>query len=62
MEQPWFMFDICVPFGNPNFNAAFGGAHDLDIGAPANYPVTALLPGKIRSITDGTNGHVVWGR
>jgi hypothetical protein len=51
MEQPWFLFDICVPFGNPNFNAAFGGAHDLDIGAPPNYPVTALLPGTIVSIT-----------
>ncbi len=51
MDQPWFMFEICVPFGNPNFDAEFGGAHDLDIGAPPNHPVTALLPGTIISIT-----------
>jgi len=51
MDKPWFMFEICVPFGNTNFNVAFGGAHDLDIGAPPNYPVTALLPGTIVSVT-----------
>jgi hypothetical protein len=52
LVQPWFMYDIVVPFGDPNFDSALGGSHDLDIGAPANYPVTALLPGTIASITE----------
>src|ERR1700751_3984005 len=51
MDKPWFMFEICVPFWNNSFKVAFGGAHDLDIGAPPNSPVTALLPGTIVSIT-----------
>jgi hypothetical protein len=52
MDKPWFMFEICVPFGNPNFDKEFGGAHDLDIGAPPNHPVTALLPGTLVSISE----------
>ncbi len=52
LVQLWFMYDIVVPFGDPNFDSALGGSHDLDIGAPANYPVTALLPGTIASITE----------
>ncbi len=51
MLAPWYTFPIVVPFGDPNFDSALGGAHDIDIGAPANYPVTALLPGKVSSIT-----------
>jgi hypothetical protein len=53
-----------TPFGNPNFDSAYGGAHDLDIGAPPNYEVTALLPGTILTITDGKDpaGDAVWGR
>jgi hypothetical protein len=63
MAKPWFMFTkenndrlfdnegFIVPFGNPNFDSGLGGSHDLDIPAPPNYPVTALLPGKIISIT-----------
>lgn len=55
--QPWYMYPITVPFGDPNYDSALGGAHDLDIGAPPNYPVTALLPGFIASITAPA-----WGR
>jgi hypothetical protein len=70
MDKPWFMYEIVVPFGNPNFDFLYGGAHDLDIGTPpdyaafANYPVTALLPGIILSITDGKDaaGNAIWGR
>lgn len=70
MDKPWFMYEIVVPFGNPNYDFNYGGAHDLDIGTPpnyaafANYQVTALLPGTILSITDGKNaaGDAVWGR
>jgi len=47
----WYDYDIVVPFGNVNFDSALGGAHDLDLGCPANYPVTALLSGSISSIT-----------
>ena len=64
MAQPWFMYDIVIQFGDPNCDIEYGGAHDLDIGAPPNYPVTALLPGHIASITDGKNadGTAIWGR
>ena len=59
MDKPWFMFEIVVPFGDQRFDRDFGGAHDLDIGAPpdspavafANYRVTALLPGRLASVT-----------
>ncbi|HJT56760.1 MAG TPA: hypothetical protein VJ761_09710 [Ktedonobacteraceae bacterium] len=62
MDKPWFMFDFTIRFGDSLSNVQLGGAHDLDIGAPPNYKVTALLPGRISSITDGTNGHVIWGK
>src|SRR6516165_6662936 len=63
MAKPWFMFTkdnndrlfdkegFIVPFGDTRFDSGFGGSHDLDIPAPPNHPVTALLPGKIVSIT-----------
>ena len=63
MAKPWFMFTkenndrlfedegFIVPFGHTEFDSKLGGSHDLDIPAPPNYPVTALLPGKIISIT-----------
>lgn len=51
MDKPWYMFEICVPFGDPRFDVEFGGAHDLDIAAPPNHPVTALLPGTIATIS-----------
>ncbi len=47
---PWFTYPIVVPFGNPNYDVNLGGSHDMDIGAPPNYPVTALLPGRVSSI------------
>ena len=62
MDKPWFQFDFTIRFGDSQSNAQLGGADDLDVGPPPNYRVTALLPGTISSITDGTNGHVIWGR
>jgi hypothetical protein len=50
MSKVWYEYPIVVPFGNPNFDSNLGGSHDLDIGAPPNYPVTALLSGKVASI------------
>lgn len=51
MSLPWYMWDTVVPFGNPNYDAGLGGAHDMDVGAPPNYPVTLLLPGTISDIS-----------
>jgi hypothetical protein len=64
MAKPWFMFTrnnddkllfdkegFIVPFGDKGFDSKLGGSHDLDIPAPQNHPVIALLPGKIVSIT-----------
>jgi len=63
MDQPCYMYRITVLFGpEGGSDPDYGGAHDIDIGAPPNHPVTALLPGTISSITDGTNGHAIWGR
>jgi hypothetical protein len=58
-EKPWFMFPYTVPFGNPNYDSGYGGSHDLDIGAPPNYPVTNLLGGTIASITEPSWGKQV---
>ncbi len=55
MDQPWFMYPFTIKFGDTSSNVLYGGAHDLDIGAPANYPVTALLPGTIASIYRNAN-------
>jgi hypothetical protein len=55
----WYEYDIVVPFGNVNFDSALGGAHDLDLGCPANHPITALLSGSISSITSPAWGKQV---
>ena len=63
MAKPWFMFStddehlfdaqgFIVPFGNPNYDAEYGGAHDLDVNPPPNHPVTALLPGRIVDLSE----------
>src|SRR5260370_15359947 len=64
MAKPWFMFvkndddqhlfdpqGFIVPFGDTDYDVGLGRAHDLDIPAPPNYPVTALLPGTLASVT-----------
>jgi Peptidase family M23 len=51
MTTAWYKYPICVPFGNPNYDVQYGGSHDMDIAAPPNYPVTALLPGTVSSVT-----------
>ncbi len=62
MSKPWFMYDFTIRYGHSD--QGYHGAHDIDIGAPPNYPVTALLPGHISSITDGKDDHgtAIWGR
>ncbi len=47
----WFQYPICVPFGNPHYDAEYGGAHDLDVACPPNTPITALLDGLITDIS-----------
>jgi len=59
------MYPFTVHFGpEGGSDAGYRGAHDIDIGAPPNHPVTALLPGQIVSITDGWDDArtVTWGR
>lgn len=51
MTKPWYMYPVSVPFGDPGFDSGLGGAHDMDVTPPPNYPVTALLPGKVSSIS-----------
>lgn len=53
----WYDAPITVPFGNPNYDVLYGGAHDMDVKAPPNEPITALLPGTVSSI----NTQVPWG-
>lgn len=50
-QQHWYDFPIVVPFGNPNYDAALGGSHDLDVGAPPNYSVTSIVSGVISDIS-----------
>lgn len=47
----WFQYPIGVPFGDPNYDPALGGSHDLTLLAPPNAPVTALKSGFVSSIT-----------
>lgn len=57
MNKPWFMYPFTIRFGDPNSNVLLGGPHDLDVGPPANYPVTALLAGTIVDISAP-----IWGK
>lgn len=45
----WYEYEICVPFNNPDYDAALGGSHDLDVATPPNTPITALLSGTVSS-------------
>src|SRR6266700_4660334 len=47
----WFQYPIGVPFGDPNYDVALNGSHDLTLLAFPNVPVTALVSGVISSIT-----------
>lgn len=51
MGIPWFMYPIVVTFGDTNVDKALYASHDMDFAAPANTPVTALVPGTISSLT-----------
>lgn len=63
MAKQWFEYPIGVPFGNPNYDVALGGSHDMTILAPANYPVTSIVTGDIATINDGTwSSNVAWGK
>jgi hypothetical protein len=46
----WYDYPICVPFGDPNYDSGYGGAHDMDVQTPPNTPITALLPGTVRAV------------
>lgn len=52
----WFEYPICVPFGNPNYDAGLGGSHDMDVQAPPNTPITALLPGTVVDVSSPSWG------
>lgn len=51
-ETTWYRNPICVPFGNPNFDAHLGGSHDMDVLTKPNTPVTALVPGIVTDISE----------
>jgi hypothetical protein len=50
LSMQWYDYPICVPFGDPNYDSGYGGAHDMDVQTPPNTPITALLPGTVRAI------------
>lgn len=47
----WYDYPVTVPFNNPNYDVLLGGSHDLDVGTPPNTPITAILAGKVSSLT-----------
>lgn len=55
----WHDYPICVPFGNPNYDAHLGGSHDMDVATPPNTPITALVDGVITDISAPTWGKQV---
>jgi len=59
IDLSWLSYPICVPFGDPNFDVALGGSHDMDLATPPNTPITNLLPGIISSIDAPTWGITV---
>lgn len=52
----WYLYPICVPFGNINYDTLYNGSHDLDLQTLPNTPITCLLSGTISSITRPTWG------
>jgi len=59
MANPWYTFPVCVPFGNPLFDAGLGGSHDCDVAAPPNAPVTLLRSGTITDLSSPSWGKQV---
>lgn len=51
MSQPWFMYPNRFQWGDTSFDVGLGGPHDIDILAPANYPVTSIVSGTISDIS-----------
>ncbi len=49
-SSPWFKYPICVPFGNPNYDTGYGGAHDEDVQTPLDTPITSIVSGTVSSI------------
>lgn len=48
---PWYQEPITVPYGNPNYDKAMGGSHDMDFGVPVDTPITAIQPGTIVDVS-----------
>lgn len=55
----WFNNQICVPFGNPNYDSAYGGAHDEDVSATPNTPVTSIVSGVVCDLSSPSWGKQV---
>lgn len=47
MSLPWHLFPINVTYGESGVDSGLGFPHDMDIAAPPNYPITALLSGTV---------------
>ncbi len=55
-QQTWFEYPVCVPFGNPNYDVALGGSHDMDVQCPPNTPITNIVNGTICDISSPSWG------
>lgn len=51
VDKAWLVFPQVVPFGDPAYDSGLGGAHDLDVKPPPNFPVYALKPGSVSDIS-----------
>jgi hypothetical protein len=55
-SPPWYLYPVCVPFDNTNFDTQYGGSHDMDVQTPLGTPVTSLVSGTVSSVTQPTWG------
>jgi hypothetical protein len=51
MDSTWLVFPLVVPFGDPAYDSGLGGAHDLDVKPPPNYPVRAVKSGVVSDVS-----------
>lgn len=55
----WVTYPVDVPYGNPNYDTALGGSHDMDLKTPMDTEITFLLPGTITNISSPSWGKQV---
>lgn len=55
----WYENPICVPFGNPSYDSAYGGSHDMDVSATPNTPVSSIVSGRVTNLSAPSWGKMV---